>query len=99
MLSALRKSGHGALKSPRRSRKGPCAPSVVVEDSLVSWNKLYSRAMNLHVVGCSGGLARGRQPSTYVVDGCLAVDAGALASGLERREQDQIATVLLTHCH
>jgi ribonuclease BN (tRNA processing enzyme) len=70
-----------------------------LEDSLASCNKLYSRAMDLHVVGCSGGLAPGRHPSTYLVDGRLAVDAGAIASALDPHAQGAIAAVLLTHCH
>ncbi|MFO0980455.1 MAG: MBL fold metallo-hydrolase [Planctomycetota bacterium] len=55
--------------------------------------------MDLHIVGCSGGMAPGRLPSTYVIGGSLAVDAGALACGMPRADQDGVAAVLVTHCH
>ena len=55
--------------------------------------------MRVRVLGCSGGSAPGRQPSCYLLDGGLAIDAGALASSLSLDEQQALSHVWLTHAH
>jgi ribonuclease BN (tRNA processing enzyme) len=55
--------------------------------------------MRIRVLGCSGGGAPGREPSCYLLDRGVAVDAGALASALSLDEQNQVGDVLLTHAH
>jgi ribonuclease BN (tRNA processing enzyme) len=55
--------------------------------------------MELRVLGNAGGSAPGRQLSSYLIDGVLAVDAGSLTTTLHLEEQLQIGAVLLTHGH
>lgn len=55
--------------------------------------------MRFRVVGSSGGCAPGRSPSSYLFDGGVAVDAGALAAELSLAEQRAIEHVFLTHAH
>lgn len=55
--------------------------------------------MRVRVLGCSGGSAPGRQPSCYLLDRGVAIDAGALASTLSLEEQQTVRHVFLTHAH
>lgn len=55
--------------------------------------------MRLRVLGCSGGSAPGRQLTSLVIDGVLAMDAGALTTTLEIPEQRRLKAVVLTHAH
>ena len=55
--------------------------------------------MQLRVLGCAGGSAPGRELSCYLVDGVLAVDAGALTTTLDFGAQRRVQDVLLTHGH
>ncbi len=55
--------------------------------------------MQIRVLGASGGAAPGRPPTCFLVDGRLAVDAGALAERLPIEEQHRVRDVLLTHSH
>ena len=55
--------------------------------------------MRLRVLGCSGGCAPGRAPSSYLLDGGVCVDAGALATALDLTEQQAVTDVVLTHAH
>jgi ribonuclease BN (tRNA processing enzyme) len=55
--------------------------------------------MRIRVLGCSGGSAPGREPSCYLLERGVAVDAGALASALTIDEQNEIGHVFLTHAH
>lgn len=55
--------------------------------------------MRLRVLGCAGGSAPGMPLSCYLVDDVVAVDAGALTTGLEVEEQRRVRSVLLTHGH
>jgi len=55
--------------------------------------------VKVRVLGCSGGAAPGRNPSCYLLEGGVAVDAGALAAALTLDEQQQITDILLTHAH
>ena len=55
--------------------------------------------MRVRVLGCSGGSAPGREPSCYLLDRGVAIDAGALATALSLEEQQTIRHVFLTHAH
>jgi glyoxylase-like metal-dependent hydrolase (beta-lactamase superfamily II) len=55
--------------------------------------------VKIRVLGCSGGAALGRNPSCYLLEDGVAVDAGALAAALTIEEQQKICDVLLTHAH
>ncbi len=55
--------------------------------------------MEIRVLGASGGCAAGCLPSSFLVDGRLAVDAGAVATALTLEEQARVTDVLLTHSH
>jgi cAMP phosphodiesterase len=55
--------------------------------------------MQLRVLGNAGGSAPGRQLSSYLIDGVLAVDAGSLTTVLHLEEQLGVRAVLLTHGH
>jgi len=55
--------------------------------------------MRIRVLGCSGGSAPGRQPSCYLLDRGVAVDAGSLAAALPLDEQSSVRHVFLTHAH
>ncbi len=55
--------------------------------------------MRIRVLGCSGGSAPGREPSCYLLERGVAVDAGSLASSLSLEEQQEIRHVFLTHAH
>jgi cAMP phosphodiesterase len=55
--------------------------------------------LKVRVLGCSGGCAPGRNPSCYLLEDGIAVDAGALATGLTIEEQQTVRHVFLTHAH
>ena len=55
--------------------------------------------MRVRVLGCSGGSAPGREPSCYLLERGVAIDAGALASRLSLDEQNELLHVFLTHAH
>jgi glyoxylase-like metal-dependent hydrolase (beta-lactamase superfamily II) len=55
--------------------------------------------MRIRVLGCSGGSAPGREPSCYMLERGVVVDAGALAAGLTIDEQNAVGHVFLTHAH
>jgi ribonuclease BN (tRNA processing enzyme) len=55
--------------------------------------------LQLRILGSSGAAEPGRLSSAYLVGESLAVDAGALASGLPLEGQRRLSTVLLTHRH
>ena len=55
--------------------------------------------MRVRVLGCSGGSAPGREPSCYLLERGVAIDAGALASRLTLDEQNELRHVFLTHAH
>ena len=55
--------------------------------------------MRIRVLGASGGCAPGCPPSSYLIDGRFAVDAGAVTTVLNLEEQNQLKHVLLTHSH
>ena len=55
--------------------------------------------MRLRVLGCAGGSAPGMPLSCYLVDDVVAVDAGALTTGLPLAAQRRLRSILLTHGH
>lgn len=56
-------------------------------------------AMRIEVLGAQGGEMPGCRPTSFRIDGCLAVDAGGLASALSIEEQCRLDHVLITHSH
>lgn len=55
--------------------------------------------MKLDVLGCCGGAAPGQSPTSYVVNGRIAIDAGNIASRLSLDAQSRVRHLLLTHAH
>ncbi len=55
--------------------------------------------MHLDVLGCHGGELHGCRSTCFLVDGVLAVDAGALTSTLMLDALSRVDAVLLTHSH
>jgi cAMP phosphodiesterase len=55
--------------------------------------------VRIRALGASGGELRGHGCTCFLVDGRLAVDAGALTSRLDLPELDRVDHVLVTHAH
>ena len=55
--------------------------------------------MLLRVLGCHGGETPDHRTSSFLVDGRLAIDAGALTSSLSLAEQRKVSAVLVSHSH
>jgi ribonuclease BN (tRNA processing enzyme) len=55
--------------------------------------------MELSVLGCHGGETPRHRTTSFLVNGRLAIDAGALTSGLPLQRQLQIDHILITHAH
>lgn len=55
--------------------------------------------MELRVLGCHGGETPKHRTSSFLVGDTLAVDAGAITSGLSLDEQERISSVLVSHPH
>jgi cAMP phosphodiesterase len=55
--------------------------------------------MELRVVGCHGGETPRHRTSAFVLDDCLAIDAGSLTSGLELPAQFRLEACLVSHAH
>lgn len=55
--------------------------------------------MQLRILGCHGGETPKHRTSSFLVGDSLAVDAGAITSGLSLREQERIHSVLVSHPH
>jgi ribonuclease BN (tRNA processing enzyme) len=55
--------------------------------------------MKIKVLGGHGGLARGFNATSFLVDQKLLIDAGAVALTLTVEEQAQIDQILITHSH
>jgi cAMP phosphodiesterase len=55
--------------------------------------------VRLRVLGCSGGELPGHRTTCFLVDGRLAVDAGALTASLPLRDLARLEDVVLTHGH
>ena len=57
------------------------------------------RFMEFRVLGCHGGESPKHRSSSFLIDGRLAVDAGAVTSMLSLQEQKQVRSVLVSHPH
>ncbi len=55
--------------------------------------------MQLRILGCHGGETPKHRTSSFLVGDTLAIDAGAITSGLSLREQERIQSVLVSHPH
>jgi 3',5'-cyclic-nucleotide phosphodiesterase len=55
--------------------------------------------MELRVLGCHGGETPKHRTSSFLLDGRIAIDAGAITSMLTLEEQHRIETVLVSHAH
>lgn len=55
--------------------------------------------MDLRVIGCHGGETPKHRTSAFVVDDRVAIDAGALTSGMELKAQCALEAVLVSHPH
>jgi cAMP phosphodiesterase len=55
--------------------------------------------VKLRVLGCSGGELPRHRTTCFLVDGRLAVDAGALTSSLDLDELLRVDDIVLTHSH
>src|ERR1044071_7717921 len=55
--------------------------------------------MELRVIGCHGGETPKHRTSSFVVDDRLAIDAGALTSGLDLKTQFRLNAVIVSHAH
>lgn len=55
--------------------------------------------MQLRVLGCHGGETPKHRTSSFLVGDTIAIDAGAITSGLSLNEQERIASVLVSHPH
>jgi ribonuclease BN (tRNA processing enzyme) len=55
--------------------------------------------MRPRVLGCHGGELPKHRTTCFLVDGVLALDAGALTSALSLEELDEVKDIVLTHSH
>lgn len=55
--------------------------------------------MKLRILGCSGGELPRHRTTCFLVDGVLAIDAGALTATLPLEELLRVDDILLTHSH
>jgi len=55
--------------------------------------------MRIQVLGGHGGLARGFSTTSFLINGELLIDAGAVASTLSVDEQSKIDHILISHSH
>jgi len=55
--------------------------------------------VDLRVIGCHGGETPKHRTSAFLLGETLAIDAGALTSGLEIAEQAKLELVLVSHAH
>lgn len=55
--------------------------------------------MELKILGCHGGESSKHKTSSFLLDGTIALDAGAITSMLTLEEQRAVDTVLVSHAH
>lgn len=55
--------------------------------------------MELRVIGCHGGETPNHKTSAFLLDDTLAIDAGALTSGLDVKDQARLEACLVSHAH
>lgn len=56
-------------------------------------------SMRVSVLGCHGGESPKHRSTCFLIDGTLAIDAGALTSGLNLAAQRRVRHILISHCH
>jgi cAMP phosphodiesterase len=55
--------------------------------------------MDLKTLGCHGGESPKHRTSAFLLDGRVAIDAGAITGTLTLKEQQKIAAVIVSHAH
>jgi len=55
--------------------------------------------MQVRVLGCHGGESPQHLPTSLLVDGVFAIDAGSLCRSLDVEAQAHIDDILISHCH
>ncbi|MCA9609404.1 MAG: 3',5'-cyclic-nucleotide phosphodiesterase [Myxococcales bacterium] len=55
--------------------------------------------MELKILGCHGGESAKHKTSSFLIDGTIALDAGAITSMLTLEEQHAVDSVLVSHAH
>ncbi|MDY6892114.1 MAG: MBL fold metallo-hydrolase [Chloroflexota bacterium] len=55
--------------------------------------------MEIRVLGAHNAESATARLTSFLVDGVLAIDAGALTRSLSLAEQEKVNSILLTHCH
>jgi len=55
--------------------------------------------VELRVIGCHGGETPNHKTSAFLLDDTLAIDAGALTSGLDVKDQARLEACLISHAH
>lgn len=55
--------------------------------------------MELRILGCHGGETSKHKTSSFLLDGKVAIDAGAVTSMLSLEEQRAVETVFISHAH
>lgn len=55
--------------------------------------------MKLRILGCSGGEAEGQRLTGFLVNDCVAIDAGCITQALSTPEQLAIRHIFLSHSH
>lgn len=63
------------------------------------WLCDYNKIMKIQILGGHGGQALGYSTTSFLIDGVLLLDAGAVASTLSVEEQTKIDNILISHCH
>jgi hypothetical protein len=53
--------------------------------------------MKIQVLGGHGGLAQGALTTSYLIDDCLLLDAGAVAATTSVEQQKKIENILISH--
>ncbi len=55
--------------------------------------------MQIHVVGCDGGVAPGKQTTCFQLSESLCIDAGSVCGGLDFNAQRKIRDIFVSHSH
>lgn len=55
--------------------------------------------MQIHVVGCDGGVAPGKLTTCFQLSDCLLIDAGSICGGLDFDAQRKIRDIFVSHSH
>lgn len=55
--------------------------------------------MKIKVLGCSGAEMPGHNPTSFLVNDSIAIDAGSITNTLEEKKQWKIQDIFITHAH